>query len=384
MNRGIQNLLLFVILFSFTNCEKKTQNILYDSKYKKEIAEVRKQTSLYLVLNNIPGASLAISKNGKIIYSEGMGIASKDLEVQVTRKTKFRIGEISELFTSLMYQMMVENGTLHPDSTVQSYISDYPLSTTNGTVNEITLSQLVAHSSGIRTPQENEQKWNGRSTTLQKSINIFKNDPLESVPGWYESPSTYNYNLLAAVMEKATGKYFPVLLNEYIIDSLQLTNTAIDNPYSTVSGRTDFFDYNLVSQVVKAAFEDMRYRSPSDGILSNAEDLAKFGNAVLNSEKISNQIKEKLFVPSSLMGEFPATLANGWFVQKNQYGEFYYGKVGGVTGGSAVLLVIPDEQLVLAVTTNLTSNTEIPIFSLFNSFLEKEENKDQKETKTEQ
>ncbi len=383
MKRGIQNLLLFVLLFSFTNCKKSSQYILYDGKYKKEIAEVRKQASLYLVLNNIPGANLAISKDGKIIYSEGMGLASKDLEVHATRKTKFRIGEISELFTSLMYQMMIENGTLHPDSTVQSFIPDYPLSTFKGTFNKITLNQLASNSSGIRTPAGNEQKWNGRSTTLQNSIDYFKNDPLESVPGWYESPSTYNYNLLGAIMEKATGKYFPELLKEYVIDSLDLTNTEIDNPFMTVPGRTEFFDFNMVSQVVKAAFEDMRYRAPSDGVLSNAEDLVKFGNAVLNSEKISNQIKERLFVPTELYGDFPPSQANGWIVQKNKYGEFYYGKVGGVTGGGAVLLLIPDEKLVFAVTINLTSNEEIPVFTLFDSFLTKIENKDQEGKLTE-
>ncbi len=383
MKRVIQNLLVLVILFSFTNCEKKTQFVLYDSKYKKEIAEVRKQASLYLVLNNIPGATLAISRDGKIIYSEGMGIASKDLEVKVTRKTKFRIGEISELFTSLMYQMMVENGTLHPDSTVQSYIHNYPFSTYKGTLNAITLKQLAAHSSGIREPAGNEQNWNGRSITLQKSIDFFKNDPLEFVPGWYEAQSTYNYILLGAIMEKATGKYFPDLLNEYILDSLDLTNTVVDNPYFTVAGRTEFFDFNMVSQVVKAAFEDMRYRAPSDGLLSNAEDLVKFGNAILNSEKISKQIRKKLFEPNKLMGDFPPTMANGWFLQKNKYGELYYGKVGGVTGGGAVLLVIPEEKLVLAVTINLTSNEEIPVFTLFNSFLAKIENKEEEGKKPE-
>jgi CubicO group peptidase (beta-lactamase class C family) len=376
MKRGIQIILLFVIFLSFTNCEKKTQHILYDSKYKKEIAEVRKQASLYMVLNNIPGASLAISKNGKIIYSEGMGLASKDLEVPVTRKTKFRIGEISELFTGLMYQMLVENGTLNPDSTVQAYIPDYPLSAFKGTLNTITLNQLAAHSSGLRTPSGDELKWNGRNITLQNSIDHFKNDPLESVPGWYESPSTNNYNLLGAIMEKATGKYFTALLNEYIIDTLNLTNTVIDNPFLTVSGRTDFFDYNMVSHVVKATFEDMRFRAASDGLLSNAEDLVKFGNAVMNSDKISNQIKERLFVPTELFGDFPPTVSNGWFVQKNKNGEFYYGKAGGVTGGGAVLLVIPDEKLVFAFAINLTTNEEIPVFTLFNSFLAKIEKKD--------
>ena len=263
MKPAILLLILATPLLFFSNCERKTNDILYDSQYKKEIAEVRKEASLYLMINNIPGASFAISKEGKIIYSEGMGLSSKDLEVPVTRNTKFRIGEVSELFTSLIYQMMVENGTLHPDSAVQNYIPDYPLSDYKQTLNKITLSQLVNHSSGIRKPNGEEENWRGINNTLQNSLGDFKNDPLNTLPGWYENLSTYNYNLLGAVMEKTTGKSFPELLKNYITDTLKLTNTEVDNPFKTVIGRTDFYDYNMVSQVVNAIFRDLRFCSSS-------------------------------------------------------------------------------------------------------------------------
>lgn len=369
MKPAILLLFLATLLLFFSNCERKTNDILYDSQYKKEIAEARKEASLYLMLNNIPGGSFAISKEGKIIYAEGMGLASKDLEVPVTRKTKFRIGEVSELFTSLIYQMMVENGTLHPDSTVQNYIPDYPLSGFKQTFNKITLSQLVNHSSGIRKPHGEEENWRAINNTLQNSLDIFKNDPLNTLPGWYENLSIYNYNLLGAVMEKTTGKNFPDLLKNYITDTLKLTNTEVDNPFKTVIGRTDFYDYNMVSQVVNAVFRDLRFCSPSEGILSNAEDLVKFGNAILYSELISDQIKARLFKPVDLLGDFPPTTANGWVITKNNQGDLIYGRVGGVTGGGAVLLIIPDKKLVIAGTVNLTSSDEIPVFKLIAPFL---------------
>lgn len=370
MKRGFLFLIILTMLLGFSNCGRKTNDILYDSRYKKEIAEVRKEASMYLMLNNIPGASFAVSKEGKIIYSEGMGLASKDIEVPATRKTKFRIGEVSELFTSLMYQMMVENGTLHPDSTVQHYIADYPLSKYKETFNKITLSQLVNHSSGIRKPGDDEFIWKGQNITLQNSIDSFKNDPLNSAPGWFENISANNYNLLGAIMEKASGKHFPELLKYYITDTLHLTNTEVDNPFRTVIGRTDFFDYNLVAQVVNATFRDMRYRAPSEGILSNAEDLVKFGNAILYSDVISHKIKERLFKSTDLMGDFPPNMANGWVLLKNAEGDLY-GKIGGVTGGGAVLLIIPDKKLVVAGTTNLTSTDEIPVFKMIVPFLRK-------------
>ena len=170
-------------------------------------------------------------------------------------------------------------------------------------------------------------------------------------------------------MEKASGKTFPELLKEYITDALQLSNTEVDNPFRTIIGRTAFYDYNMVSQVVNATFRDMRYRAPSEGILSNAEDLVKFGNAILYSNLISDSIKTRLFKSADLLGDFPPKMANGWIVLKNKKGFFMYGRNGGVTGGGAVLLIIPDKKLVVAGTVNLTSSDEIPVFKLIAPFL---------------
>ncbi len=377
MKRVFQILLFVFLVINLTNCRKKTHDILYDSKYKKQIITARNEASMYLRLNYIPGASFAVSIDGKIVYSEGMGLASKDLEVPATRKTKFRIGEISELFTSLIFHMMVEEGILHPDSTVQRYIPGYPPAMFRDTPNKITLNQLVNHSSGIRRERDDEFIWNGENIALQNSYDIFKNDNLDYTPGWFENPSAHNFNLLGAVMEKATGKSFAELLKTYVTDTLQLENTEIDNPFRTVIGRTDFYDLNFVSQIVNATFRDMRFRAPSEGILSNAGDLVKFGNAFLYSGVISDSIKSRMFKKTKLMGDFPPSLANGWFVSMNMKGETYFGKIGEVTGGGAVLLIIPDKKVVAAVTVNLTTSEEIPIFKIIAPFIEEpDETKD--------
>ncbi|TNF39429.1 MAG: class A beta-lactamase-related serine hydrolase [Bacteroidetes bacterium] len=330
---------------------------------------MRKEASMYLMINNIPGGSFAIAKEGKIIYAEALGLASKDLEVPANRKTKFRIGEVSELFTSLMYQIMVEDGMLHPDSSVQHYLPGYPQSVFKDSRQKITISQLVNHSSGIRKSSDDELNWAKLNTTILTGLDLFKNDPLHGIPGWFENQSAFNYNLLGAVMEKVTGKNYPDLLKNYITDTLKLTNTTVDNPFRTITGRTDFYDYSMVSQVINATFRDLRFRAPSEGLLSNAEDLVKLGNAILYSDVIPEKIKMRLFEPVQLMGDFPPTMANGWFLLRNNQGELSYGRAGGVTGGGAVLLIIPDKKLVVAGTVNLTSSDEIPVFKLIAPFL---------------
>lgn len=373
MKRGIQFVLLLTISMVFNNCQKESTDILYDKKYIKEIKEVRKEAILYLSRNFIPGGTFAIAKEGKIIYSEGMGLASKDLDVHVNRETKFRIGDVSELFTSLIYQQMVANGILHPDSTVQYYIPDFPEKEY-----KLPIHQLTYHSSGIREPNNLEYNLPGINVSLQKGIESFKNDPLIAPPGLYESPSIYNFNLLGAIMEKATNKRFPAILKEYLTDTLNLSNTLIDNPFLTIKGRSAFYEHNYISQVVNATFYDLRYRAPAQGILSNAEDLVKLGNAILYSELITDEIKAKLFQPKTLYNDILSSSANGWMLLEDMNGEKLYGKRGNVAGGGAAILIFPEEKLVVAAAINLTDDTDdIPVFKIASAFLT---NPDEKET----
>ena len=242
--------------------------------------------------NMVPGATVAVAKGGRIIYSEGMGLASTDLEVPATRSTKFRIGEISEVFTSLLYHKLVEDGILHPDSSVESYLPDFP-----SKQYELQLRHLVSQTSGIREPSTEEQEWRGLNVSIEKGLENLVNDSLVAPPGTYQIPSMFNYNLLGLVMEEATGQQFPSLIETYITDTLGLEHTLVENPFATIKGRASYFDHNFIAQVVPAIFRDLRHRAPAEGIMSNAEDLVKFGNAILFSDYISDDIRNSLFEP---------------------------------------------------------------------------------------
>jgi len=376
MRQRILTVILVSITLSFIGCRKSSVDILYDKKYIKEIKASREDIKFYMARNFIPGATFAVAKDGKIIYSEGVGLASNDLNVSAKRDTKFRIGEISELFTSTIYQLMIEDGILNPDSTVQHYLPDYPETGKN-----MTLKQLAYHTSGLRIERESEERAEMFHVTIEKGLNTFKNDPLESEPDLFQNPSMFNYNLLGAIMEKASGKHYNELLKEYITDTLHLENTLIDNPFQTINGRTNFHDLNMIAQVVNETTHDLRYKAPSRGILSNAEDLAKFGNAIFFSDYLPEKVKERLFEPVFLLDSFPSPMANGWMLLVNRSGDKMYGRKGQVTGGGAVILVIPKEKLVITGAINLTAKLdEIPVFDIASHFIAGNEEEQKKET----
>jgi CubicO group peptidase (beta-lactamase class C family) len=371
---------VLILTIALSGCAKKNKDILYDRKYIEQIKEVRKDAVNYLVMGNIPGGSFAISKDGKMIYSEGIGFASKDLEVPVTRTTKFRIGSVTECFTALIYQMMVEKGVLAPDSAVHYYFPDFP-----NKQFKLTLDHLAYQTSGIRKPTVTETDWRAVETGLQEGIGLFKNDSLLYPPGMFQDPSMFNYNLLGAVLEKTSGKTYAQLLKEYITDTLHLTNTTLDNPLMVIKGRSDFYDLNFVAQLVNATFRDLRFRAPSEGLLSNAEDLVKLGNAMLDSPVISESVRESVLEPATLPGERKTAISKGWIAMTDKFGRKFYGRAGGVTGGSAALVVYPDEKLVFAATFNLTDKIgQFPIMEMAQKFLKTPEPNTGSETQTEE
>lgn len=374
MRLNIQLVLLLLVLLGLSSCKKTNNNILYNKKYIKEIKQVRRETALFMARNFIPGATIAVAKDGELIYSEGIGMASKDLEVKATRETKFRVGTVSELFTNLIYHKMIEDGILNPDSSVQKYYPEFPEKEYT-----ISLNNLAQQTSGLREPNHKEQNWRGLNVSLEKGLESFKDDPLLFGPGMYQNPTTFNYNLLGLAMEKASGRRFNQLVQEYVTDTLGLENTIVDNPFKTIKGRTDFFDHNLISQIVNATFYDLRHCAPSSGILSNAEDLAKFANAILYSDYLSEETRKTFFTPQTLSNEMKAQTANGWMLLFDRKGRTLYGKEGSVKGGSAAILIYPDENLVVTYATNLSASLDdSPVFDIAKHFLP--DNKEKEET----
>ncbi len=364
-SRVLKLFVLLVLFLNFQGCKKNNTDVVYDRSYIDEIKAARKDVTFFMARNFIPGLNVAISKEGKIIYSEGLGLASKDLEVPAKRSTKFRIGEVSEVFTALLYHILVENGTLHPDSSVQVYFPEFPEKEY-----KIPIRHLVQQTSGIREPNTEEIDWPGLNISIKNGIENFRDDTLLVPPGTFQIPTMFNYNLLGAVLEKATGLHYHNILKKYVTDTLGLENTIVDNPFTVIKGRSDYFDHNFVAQIMHATYRDMRYRAPSEGLLSNAEDLVKFGNALLYSEYLSEHIKAGLFEPVMLDSNVPAPMTNGWILLEDRSGRKFYGKSGSVTGGSATILIYPEDELVIACATNLSSISEdLPVFLMAGHFL---------------
>ena len=358
----------FLLLFP-AGCRKKGETErIFDRKYLKVIKDAREEAYFYLARNFVPGSSIALSINGKLVWSEGMGEASTDLEVRANRFTKYRMGEISQVLTSLAYYRMAGAGILDPRAEVRQYLPEFPEK-----AYPVILQQLADHTSGIRQPTNEEKYHRGLNPSLERGIEVFSGDTLLFPPGRYQFPTTYGYNLLGRVMEKASGQDFQELIKAWVTDTLELEHTVPDNPLVTVRGRSAFYDRNLVAQTIHAVTLDLRYRMPSDGYLSTAEDLVRLGNALLDSPALSDSVRKQMMTQPLINNEFRANLGNGLLFLADRQEKPFYAVRGNIVGSGAILLIYPEEKMVLGWMTNLSDEGEelpgLKIANMFRDFL---------------
>jgi serine beta-lactamase-like protein LACTB, mitochondrial len=338
----------------FPGCHtKKDGDRFFDYKYKKVLKEARQEAVFYQARNFIPGSSIAVSVNGKLVWSEGIGVASTDLEVQANRYTKYRIGQISQVLTAIAYYQMVEKGKLSPTDDFRKYLPDFPEKKY-----PIKLLHLVSQSSGIRPPNDKEADFRGLNVSFQGAIEYVYQDTLLFPPGMYNYPTFFASNILGAVMEKASGESFTKIIRKNVTDTLHMLNTTPDNPFITIKGRSNFYDRNIVAQVVNALTMDFRYRQPAEGYLSTAEDLVKLGNALLFSPVLSDSVRHWMLTAPVNTENYQMNWGNGLMFLKFPDGKPFIASRGLVKSSGAMLIIIPDEKIVLGWLSNLNDDIE--------------------------
>src|SRR5262245_5519893 len=164
-------------------------------------AKVDTYVKPFLQIKGFSGAILIASK-GQVLLRKGYGMANWELDAPNTPQTKFHIASISKTFTAAAIIILEERGQLNLSDPLSKYIPDYP----DG--NKITIHHLLIHTSGI--PNVNNfLDYNAKSKfpqTPASIVEMFKNKPLTMKPGDHYSYSNSNYNVLAFIIEKVSGK----------------------------------------------------------------------------------------------------------------------------------------------------------------------------------
>jgi CubicO group peptidase (beta-lactamase class C family) len=255
-----------------------------------------------LAINGFSGFVIVV-KGGKVILSKGYGMANYEFDVPNTAQTKFHLASVSKTFTAAAIMQLEERGLLSVDDALTKFLPDYP----NG--NKIKIYHLLTNTSGI--PNINSfpeyDTWSKFSHTPEDLIEKFKDQPLDFQPGGRSyTESNSNYNLLAFIIEKLSGKAYGEFLKENIFDPIGMTNTGHHgDPKAILKNRAAGYMPNGMTDFENAPYIDYSVKTGNGSIYSTAEDLYKWDRALYSEKVLKKKTIEKMF-----SGEY------GWFNRK--------------------------------------------------------------------
>lgn len=239
-----------------------------------------------MTTHTIPGATLAISKNGKLVYVKGYGVADQASGALVTPQSRFRIASVSKTYTGAAILKLAEQGKFSLDAKVFGtgglLGTDYGTAPYNANLSAMTLRQLLHNTSGSWGASTGGDviDQNPTYTNTQMLNWILNTRPNPTTPGTVYDYSNINFWIAGRIIEKYSGKSYINYIKEDLLAPIGITKTDIAGK-TEAERKTDEVKYygqgNDASYVYTIAFPR---RDADGGIITTATELLKFVLAI--------------------------------------------------------------------------------------------------------
>ncbi|PYZ96409.1 penicillin-binding protein [Alteribacter lacisalsi] len=240
---------------------------------------------------HIPGASLAIVRDGELDYINTWGEMSDGRAV--TPASSFIIGSISKPITSFGIMQLIDSGDLFLDEPVDTYLPSFEYASPNDQL--ITIRHLLEHTSGITAHQSfsitDQETFTGDSA-IREAAGQLNGLELAAAPGETYDYASANYLLLGAVIEEVTGQPFADYMAEQIFTPLGMTQTSANYEEALNAGYVPGYE-SWLGQPVKSSGLYDHSGAPYGYMTASAEDLAKLlGFLVNGGDLLSDEMHE--------------------------------------------------------------------------------------------
>ena len=228
-----------------------------------------------------PGAALAVTRDGEIIYKQGYGTANLEYDIPITTGTIFDIASVSKQFAGFAIATLLHEGKLSLDDDIRMYLPDVP-----DFGNRITIRHLLHHTSGLRDWVQSLVIAGDMMDDVISFKHILKmarhQKTLNFEPGTEFLYSNTGYNLLAEIVEKVTGDSFREWTDTHIFKPLAMTNTHFHDDYQMILKHRAYSYQTVENDRFKHAVNNTTALG-SSSLYSTVEDLAKW---ILNFDDV--------------------------------------------------------------------------------------------------
>lgn len=290
---------------------------------------------------HVPGISLAVIKDGKIIKVQGYGRANVELNVAATPETVYKIGSVSKQFIAAGIMVLIQDGKITLDDHVSKFLEGTP-----DTWKEITVRHLLTHTSGLvrEAPGFDPLKIQNEADVIKTAYPL----PLRFAPGEKWEYCNVGYFTLAEIIRKVTGKPWGDYLNERLFTPLGMNSTRTTTMTEIVQNRANGYGWREGKLQNAAIFLALR---PSGAFLSTVLDLAKWDAALYTDMILKASVRDQMWQSVKLNNGTSHPYGFGW--QLGTVGGHKLVHHGGTLPGfRAELARFVDDKLTVVVLTN--------------------------------
>ena len=267
--------------------------------------------------DSIPGAQLAISRNGQVIYAAARGLADLEHNVPLTKTSKIEAGSVSKQFTAAAILLLQQQGKLSTEDDVRKYIPELP-----DYGKTIRIRHLMQHTSGLK-DWGSIAELSGWPRTTKAYNNddalaiIIRQKTLNNDPGDEYIYSNSGYTLLTHIVQRVSGMSHADFTKQYLLEPAGMKHTEWRNNFSrVVKDRAIAYEKNGDDYYMNMPFEDTYGHG---ALLTTAEDLLAWNEFYLGARLGADLLKTQLQTNSLNNGKpnlYAAGLnvikVNGW------------------------------------------------------------------------
>jgi CubicO group peptidase (beta-lactamase class C family) len=319
----------------------------------------------------VPGLAISVIQDSRLVYSEGFGFRDADKNLPVTPQTLFAIGSCTKAFTAVTMGILVDEGQLEWDRLLKEYLPTFKLKDTF-TTERMTPRDLVCHRSGL---PRHDAMWYNSSASRKELF-----ERLQYLEPSKDFRTTFQYqNLMfmtaGYLVGQISGTRWERFVRNRIFMPLGMTNSnfSVNDSQKAPDFALPYMEKD--DKIIKIPFRNIDTVGPAGSINSNVTDMANWVLLNLSKGKIGDQqvisessLKE-IHSPQMISSKsyrynesFYSMYGMGWMISSYR-GHLRLAHGGGIDGFTALVALLPRDNIGMVILTNMSGTALPPIIS---------------------
>jgi CubicO group peptidase (beta-lactamase class C family) len=307
---------------------------------------------------DIPGLSLVIVKDDRVVYMKGLGHKDFERKAPVTPDTLFAIGSSSKAFTGMLVAMAADAGKLSLDDSPKKYLPYFRLQDPEADA-KITLRDLLSHGSGLN---RTDLAWVSGVLNREEVIRVASQaKPTAKLREKFQYQNVM-YAAAGEVVGRVENSTWEKLIGERILRPLGMksSNTSVAEMRKAKDFSHGYVYEDATKETRRVPTRDLPAIAPAGAINSSARDMAQWlrlmlgGGTFEGKRLVSEKNFEELIKPQMKI-QGPVSYGLGWFL-RDWKGHKVVEHGGNIDGFNAQVALMPDQRLGFVMLTNVSAS----------------------------